>query len=111
MKRLEYSILLGLASSVVVSLTYLIRPADPDQSAGANFAWNLGFYFPAIATAAVLTFVSLGLFVAYLRQPIRKLWWSVGVVPILVLPCAYEVWSVVASMIAISQMAHGTGSR
>lgn len=107
MKRRDIAILLGLASSFIVSLTYLIRPADPDQSAGGNFAWNIMFYFPAIAIESALAIVSLIYFVFYVRQPISKAWWSIVIPPILILPCAYEVWRAITAMVAISRMTHG----
>ena len=111
MKSRDISILLGLSSSFVVSLTYLIRPADPDQSAGGNFAWNLMFYFPMIALESSLALVSFLFFISYLRQPIRKSWWGIVVPPMLALPCAYELCCTGTVLFAILRMARGVTGR
>jgi hypothetical protein len=111
MRRRDVSILLGLASSFVVSLTYVIRPADPDQSAGGNFAWNLMFDFPAMAAESVLALISLFFFLSFVRQPVNKSWWSLIVSPLLVLPCAYEVWWTTAAVVAISRLTHGVAGK
>jgi hypothetical protein len=85
------AVLFGALSTAVIVLIYALPPYEYSGFAGANFAYNFFFFFPALLSSFLFWFVALALYLDFLRRRVGMSPSKIIVPPVLLLPFALQV--------------------
>ena len=91
-------------SAALILLLYL-TPSPEWGFAGANFGYNIYFFFPVLLASFVFWGVALQCYVALLRSPTRKSPLKILSPPILLLPFALQAMWIVRVLFLLREAA------
>ena len=94
MKPLTKAVVFGAASTALIVLIY-ISPSPEPGFAGANFGYNVSFFFPVVILSFVCWGLALGFYIAFLWSSAGRSPFKIVSPAILLLPFALQaVWIV-----------------
>jgi hypothetical protein len=94
MKPWIKAVVFGAVSTALIVVIYITHSPEPGF-AGANFGYNIFFFFPVVISSFVCWGVALGFYVAFLRSAAGKSPFKIVLPTILLLPFALQaIWIV-----------------
>jgi hypothetical protein len=85
------AVLFGAVSAAVIVLIYALPPYENTHFAGANFGYNISFFFPALLSSFLFWLVALALYVAFLCSRVGRSPVKIILPPVLLLPFTLQV--------------------
>ena len=95
------AVLFGALSAAVVALIYALPPYEYAGIAGANFDYNVSFFFPALVSSFLFWLAALTLYVRFLRRQVSRSPSKIILPPLLLLPFVLQVSWMIALVVVV----------
>jgi len=93
----------GISAALIV-LIYVTASPEPGL-AGANFAYNISFFFPAVLASFVFWGLAIRSYTTLLRSPARKSPLKIFSPPVLLLPFTLQAMWIVRVLLLLREAA------
>src|SRR5215211_8637090 len=102
MRAWNKAVVLGAVSAALIVLIY-VTPSPEPGFAGANFGYNVSFFFPVVIASFICWTIALGFYVAFLRSQAGKPSLKIISPAVLLLPFTLQAIWIVRVLLMLHQ--------